>query len=120
MMDPKITPSSQTIVKPTALGTVQNTDAKLLIYRLFQEGRVLAQDGGDISDRWAVSAINDRHLVIKALRMALKRRQPAAGLLHHSDQGCAFLCLLFYSSAGTSSRRALKAEMRARTNDEIM
>ena len=36
---------------------------------------------------WAVSAINDRHLVIKALRMALRRRQPAAGLLHHSDQG---------------------------------
>ena len=35
----------------------------------------------------AVSAINDRHLVIKALRMALKRREPAAGLLHHSDQG---------------------------------
>ena len=36
---------------------------------------------------WAVSALNDRHLVIKALRMALKRREPAAGLLHHSDQG---------------------------------
>ncbi len=36
---------------------------------------------------WAVSAINDRHLVSKALRLALKRRQPAAGLLHHSDQG---------------------------------
>ena len=36
---------------------------------------------------WAVSAINDRHLVIKALRMALKRREPAAGLLHRSDQG---------------------------------
>ena len=33
---------------------------------------------------WAVSAINDRHLVIKALRMALKRRQPAAGLLTSS------------------------------------
>ena len=26
---------------------------------------------------WAVSAINDRHLVIKALQMALKRREPA-------------------------------------------
>jgi transposase InsO family protein len=26
---------------------------------------------------WAVSAINDRHLVIKALQMALKRRRPA-------------------------------------------
>jgi putative transposase len=36
---------------------------------------------------WAVSAVNDRHLVIKALEMALKRRGPAAGLLHHSDQG---------------------------------
>ena len=30
------------------------------------------------------------------------------------------LCLLFNSSASTSSRRALKAEMRARTNDKIM
>jgi putative transposase len=36
---------------------------------------------------WAVSAVNDRHLVIKALEMALKRRDPLAGLLHHSDQG---------------------------------
>jgi transposase InsO family protein len=36
---------------------------------------------------WALSAVNDRHLVIKALEMALKRRGPAAGLLHHSDQG---------------------------------
>ena len=36
---------------------------------------------------WAVSAVNDRHLTIKALQMALKRRCPAAGLLHHSDQG---------------------------------
>ena len=34
---------------------------------------------------WAVSAINDRHLVIKALQMALKRRRPPLGLLHHSD-----------------------------------
>jgi len=36
---------------------------------------------------WAVSAVNNRHLVIKALEMALKRRGPDAGLLHHSDQG---------------------------------
>lgn len=36
---------------------------------------------------WAVSAVNDRHLVIKALDMALRRRCPDAGLLHHSDQG---------------------------------
>ena len=36
---------------------------------------------------WAVSAANDRHLTIKALEMAFKRRCPAIGLLHHSDQG---------------------------------
>ena len=35
----------KTIVKPTALGPVANTDTKLLIYDLFQKGRVLAQDG---------------------------------------------------------------------------
>jgi len=36
---------------------------------------------------WAVSAANDRHLTLKALEMACKRRGPAIGLLHHSDQG---------------------------------
>jgi len=36
---------------------------------------------------WAVSAVNDRHLVIKALHMALQRRRPVEGMLHHSDQG---------------------------------
>ena len=44
-MELKITPSGQTIVKPAALGPSANTDSKLLIYGLFQKGRVLAQDG---------------------------------------------------------------------------
>jgi transposase InsO family protein len=39
---------------------------------------------------WAVSAVNDRHLTIKALEMALRRRCPESGLLHHSDQGCTY------------------------------
>jgi transposase InsO family protein len=39
---------------------------------------------------WAISAVNDRHLTIRALEMALKRRGPDAGLLHHSDQGCTY------------------------------
>jgi len=39
---------------------------------------------------WAVSAVNDRHVTIKALEMALKRRCPDVGLLHHSDQGCTY------------------------------
>ncbi len=36
---------------------------------------------------WAISAINDRYLTIQALEMALKRRCPETGLLHHSDRG---------------------------------
>ncbi len=36
---------------------------------------------------WALSAVNDRHLTIRALDMALRRRCPGEGLLHHSDQG---------------------------------
>lgn len=39
---------------------------------------------------WAISAVNDRHLTIKALDMAVKRRCPAVGLLHHSDQGSTY------------------------------
>jgi putative transposase len=39
---------------------------------------------------WAVSAVNDRYLTIKALEMALTRRCPAIGLLHHSDQGSTY------------------------------
>lgn len=39
---------------------------------------------------WAVSAVNDRHLTLRALEMAIKRRCPETGLLHHSDQGCTY------------------------------
>jgi transposase InsO family protein len=36
---------------------------------------------------WALSAVNDRHLAVRALDAAIRRRCPEAGLLHHSDQG---------------------------------
>jgi putative transposase len=39
---------------------------------------------------WALSAVNDRHLCARALEMAIKRRCPEAGLLHHSDRGCTY------------------------------
>ena len=39
---------------------------------------------------WAISAVNDRHVTIKALDMAVLRRCPEAGLLHHSDQGSTY------------------------------
>lgn len=44
----------------------------------------------DLSSRfvvgWALSAVNDR-LTLKALEMAVQRRCPDLGLLHHSDRG---------------------------------
>ncbi len=36
---------------------------------------------------WATSAVHDQQLVTRALEMAVRRRRPNAGLLHHSDQG---------------------------------
>lgn len=36
---------------------------------------------------WAMSNLIDADLVKKALRMAYYQRQPAPGLLHHSDRG---------------------------------
>ena len=39
---------------------------------------------------WALSAVNDRHLTLRALEMAVKRRCPDPGLLHHSDQGATY------------------------------
>jgi putative transposase len=39
---------------------------------------------------WAVSAVNDRHMALHALTMALNRRCPDIGLLHHSDRGSTY------------------------------
>jgi putative transposase len=39
---------------------------------------------------WALSASNNRHLTLHALEMAVKRRCPDVGLLHHSDQGSTY------------------------------
>ena len=47
---------------------------------------------------WALSAVNDRHLALRALDRALKRPCPNPGLRHHSDQGCT------YASEGDRAR----------------
>ncbi len=41
---------------------------------------------------WALSAVNDRRLTLKALEMAVQRRCPDHGLLHHSDRGSTYTC----------------------------
>jgi putative transposase len=49
---------------------------------------------------WAISTVNDRHLTLKALEMAIRRRCPSSGLLFHSDQGSTY--------ASDDYRRALE------------
>ena len=36
---------------------------------------------------WAISPVNDRELALRALDMAVRRRRPGKGLLHHTDRG---------------------------------
>jgi putative transposase len=59
--------------------------------RIGESGRLFLAVIIDLFSRftvgWALSAVNDRHLAIKALEMAVRRRCPDQGLLHHSDRG---------------------------------
>jgi putative transposase len=60
---------------------------------------------------WAISAVNDHRLTLKTLEMAVRRRCPEPGLLHHSDRGCTYTCedyqtyLAAQGITGSMSRR---------------
>lgn len=41
---------------------------------------------------WSISKKIDGALAISALRMAIERRQPPRGVIHHSDRGVQYLC----------------------------
>jgi putative transposase len=44
---------------------------------------------------WSMAEHLRAELVVSALEMALYRRRPAPGLIHHSDQGCQYTAVLF-------------------------
>jgi len=44
---------------------------------------------------WAMAEHMRAELVVEALEMAVHRRRPGAGLVHHSDQGSQYVSLLF-------------------------
>jgi putative transposase len=48
---------------------------------------------------WAMADHMRSQLVVDALQMALARRRPAPGLIHHSDQGSQFVSLAFGQQA---------------------
>ena len=105
---------SKTIVEPTALGTVVNTDSKLLICGLFQKGRVLAQDGvgGDVGDSSSPYA-QGKHR--PATGCHAPERKPGSRPGTHLDQNVLARC-----AAVALASILGPLETRARTNDEIM
>jgi putative transposase len=48
---------------------------------------------------WAMADHMRAELVVDALQMAVHRRRPAAGLIHHSDQGSQYVSLAFGQAA---------------------
>jgi putative transposase len=49
---------------------------------------------------WSMATHMRASLVVDALRMALGRRHPSPGLIHHSDQGSQYVSLAFGRAAG--------------------
>lgn len=54
---------------------------------------------------WALSQHVDAALVQEALQMALGRRQPAAGMIHHSDRGSQYACGTYQALLAASGMR---------------
>jgi putative transposase len=49
---------------------------------------------------WSMAEHMRAELVVDALQMAVHRRRPAPGLIHHSDQGSQYVSLAFGQAAG--------------------
>ena len=49
---------------------------------------------------WSMADHMRAELVVSALEMAVARRRPVPGLVHHSDQGSQYVALVFGHSAG--------------------
>lgn len=55
---------------------------------------------------WSMSHCNDQQLTLSALEMALAKRKPQAGLIHHSDRGKQYACIAYQNrlrSVGATS-----------------
>ena len=80
----------------TAPGPNQRWVGDTTEFRVGEHGKMYLAAILDLYSRfvvgWAISAVNDRRLTLKALEMAVRRRCPEPGLLHHSDRGCTYTC----------------------------
>jgi len=100
--DPRATPAPDRVGRAFAPAAVGGTDRLWLAdisYIPTREGWLylaIILDG--FSRRvvgWAMADHLRTELVLAALHLALQRRRPAAGLIHHSDRGCQYTALAF-------------------------
>ncbi len=89
---PATRPNAKWVTDMTAIPTAEGWLSLAVVLDLFSRMVV----------GWAMAPTEDEQLVTLALHMALARRHPQAGLLHHSDRGCE------YTSRGS---QALLAEL---------
>jgi putative transposase len=65
-----------------------------ITYLPTQEGWLFLATVIDVASRrvvgWSLDRFMERFLPMRALTMAIKRRRPSRGLLHHSDRGCQY------------------------------
>ena len=100
--DPRATPAPDRVARafaPAAVGGPDRIWLADISYIPTREGWLylaIILDG--FSRRvvgWAMADHLQTELVLAALRLALQRRRPAAGLIHHSDRGCQYTSLAF-------------------------
>jgi len=100
--DPRATPAPDRVERafaPAAIGAPDRLWLADISYIPTREGWLylaIILDG--FSRRvvgWAMADHLQTDLVLAALRLALQRRRPATGLIHHSDRGCQYTSLAF-------------------------
>ncbi len=92
--DPKVVRQANRLAKAKAAGEIKAPDRAwvgdvLFIATTKEEGYLATLLDGYSRTvvGWAVSRYNDTELTLKALRMAIRRRKPQPGLIHHTDKG---------------------------------
>lgn len=84
------------LVKGLSITQINQVWASDLTYIRIENGFVYLAVILDLFSRkvigWAISKRMDASLVLDALQMAIKRRNPPRGVIHHSDRGVQYLC----------------------------
>ena len=86
----------ENLIKGLVVSKINQVWASDITYIRIENGFVYLAVILDLHSRkvigWAISKRIDHELTLSALRMALERRKPPRGVIHHSDRGVQYLC----------------------------